>query len=64
MDKEMDDSFWNPKSAEQLAAEQGIDRPQSLDALIGSAADLWSSDEEFHEFLTSIDRHRREPAPT
>jgi hypothetical protein len=56
--------FWSPKSAEQIAAEQGITQPQDLDQLTGAAADLWSSDEDFDEFLASIDRHRREPTST
>jgi hypothetical protein len=58
-----DAEFWKRKTVEELAAEQGITRPQSLDDLIGAAADLWASDEEFERFVASIDRHRREATP-
>jgi hypothetical protein len=56
--------FWTPTSAENTAAEQGVREPQDLGLLTGAAADLWSSDEEFDEFLASIDRHRHRPRPT
>jgi hypothetical protein len=51
-------SFSSPKSAGQIAMEKRTLRPQNVDQLMGAAADLWSSDEEFDEFLASIDRHR------
>lgn len=57
-----EDRFWHPKTADELAAEQGVVSPQSLDELTGAAADLWENDEEFEQFLASIDRHPREPA--
>ena len=52
--------FWQPKSVEQLAAEQGIHAPQSIDVLIGAAADLWDSNEDFEQFLSEIERRRHE----
>jgi hypothetical protein len=61
MHRRSDDDFWSPASLEQLAREQGITRPQSLDRLIGAAEDLWDNDDDFERFLTTIDRHRREP---
>ncbi len=54
------DAFWQPKTAEELAAEQGIDGPQDLDGLIGDGAELWDTDEEFDEFLRGIEARRRE----
>jgi hypothetical protein len=58
------DDFWSPKTAHQIAAEQGIRGPQQLDQLAGAAADLWASDEEFDHFLAAIDRHHQEPTST
>lgn len=54
MNDKPNNDFWASKSAEQIAAEQGITSPQPLDQLIGAAADLWESDEEFEQFLASI----------
>jgi hypothetical protein len=54
------EAFWTPRGVEQLAADQGITEPQSLDRLIGAAPDLWVDDAEFDRFLSSIDRNRRE----
>lgn len=53
-------AFWRPKSAQQIAAEQGITQPRPLDQLFGAARGLWDDDEEFDQFLASIDRNRRE----
>ena len=60
MADEQKDNFWKPKSIDQLTVEQGIKAPQSLDKLAGAVADFWASDEDFEQFLSSIDRHRRE----
>jgi len=48
------DSFWKPKSLAALAAEQGISAPHAFEELHGAGAEL------FEDFITSIDRHRRE----
>jgi len=53
-------SFWTPATAEQIAKQQGIVSPQSLDQLIGAAPELWATDDEFDQFLASVDRNRRE----
>lgn len=63
MEKQNENSFWKPQLIDELAEAQGIRTPQSLDRLIGAAADLWESDEEFERFVISIDRHRREAPP-
>lgn len=46
--------FWQEKTLDELAAEQGLRLPQSLDRLIGRGQDLWESDEEFEEFLRAL----------
>ena len=56
------ENFWNPKSAEQVAAEQGITQPQTLDQLTGAASNLWESDEDFQQFLWFLEHERRERA--
>lgn len=43
--------FWTELPLEQLAAKQGVTPVSSLDDLLGAAASLWASDEEFEEFL-------------
>ncbi|MBI3272940.1 MAG: hypothetical protein HYZ53_28385 [Planctomycetes bacterium] len=52
--------FWRERTVEELAAEQGATLPQSVDALLGSGANLWESDEDFHAFLACLGRS---PAP-
>jgi len=54
------EGFWQSRSVEQLAAEQGLDAPQDLGRLIGAGAVLWGSDEEFDEFVHGIEARRRE----
>ncbi len=60
MSNDTPENFWSYKTAEQIAAEQGIRAPQPLHILTGAAADLWKSDDEFEQFFASIDRHPRE----
>jgi hypothetical protein len=52
--------FLPETTIEQLMAQQGIAGPQDLDALIGSGADLWDSDEEFERFQTRLRESRQE----
>lgn len=54
------DEFWEAKSVEQLAAEQGIEPVQDLLALVGSASSLWGSDEDFERFVAGIYERRHE----
>ena len=42
--------FWEQKTIEELAREQGKG-PVNLDEVIGRGAHLWTSDEEFEQFL-------------
>ncbi len=54
------EDFWRGLTLEQLASEQGVAVPQAIDNLIGAAADLWESEEEFVRFVNSIYERRRE----
>jgi len=58
------DDFWREPTIEQLAAEQDLRVPQTVDGMIGAGADLWGSDEEFGEFVSGIYERRREGAHT
>jgi hypothetical protein len=62
MNEPSKDNFWKPKAIQELAQQQGIEGPQSLEKITGVASELWESDEDFENFLQSIDRHRREAA--
>ncbi len=55
-------SFWKERTIDELAAEQGVAGPQSLDRLMGQGSDLWGSEREFSEFVDAI-RARRRIAP-
>jgi hypothetical protein len=48
------------RSIDDVAREQGITSPQDLDQIVGSAADLWESDQEFRSFVDGIATRRRE----
>ena len=51
-------NFWRGRTLDQIAAQQGVSVPQSLDDMIGAAANLWNDDEDFNRFLQGI-RDRR-----
>jgi uncharacterized protein (DUF2384 family) len=53
-------SFSQRKSIEQLAAEQGVKLEGQLEGILGAGADLWTSDEEFEEFVRGIYERRKE----
>ena len=55
-------AFWQHKTAEQIAAEQGIGpvTDKDLDEMIGMGKGLWKTDEEFEEFLAGIYERRRQ----
>lgn len=48
------DLFWEERTVEQLAAEQGILGPQPFDRVVGQGSDLWADDQEFSEFLQEL----------
>src|SRR5438105_3276758 len=50
--------FWIEPTIEELATEQGVAIPQSMERLAGQGADLWSSEEEFDSFLSEIYQRR------
>ncbi|MBI2909436.1 MAG: hypothetical protein HYX92_17460 [Chloroflexi bacterium] len=51
---EHDDSFWHPKTFEELAKEQGILAPQKWEDLTGG----WPEGADFEEFMEAIRRAR------
>lgn len=54
------EEFWREPTLDDLASEQGMACAQRLEDLVGAAADLWSSDEEFDRFVEDIRDRRRE----
>lgn len=56
------EDFWREATVQELAAEQGLLVPQTLDNMVGAAADLWESDEEFMQFVICMYERRREGA--
>lgn len=54
--------FWQAKTIDELAAEQGVSVPQDLDALLGAGKDLWADDAEFDAFLADLSECRRQGA--
>jgi len=52
--------FWQKKTIEELAAEQGVPLVPNLDALLGAGEDLWADDAEFEAFLGYLEAIRRE----
>jgi hypothetical protein len=54
------EDFWRELTIEALAAEQGLAVPQALDTMVGAAANLWESDEDFVQFVAAIYERRRE----
>ena len=56
---ERNGAFWQHRTIEQIAAEQGI-KETDVDKLIGRGKDLWSSDEEFERFVAGIYERRRQ----
>ena len=53
-------SFWQERSIEELAREQGVRPVERLEDVLGRHADLWESDEEFEQFLRDIYERRRD----
>jgi hypothetical protein len=53
-------AFWQHKTAEEIAKEQGKGPITDLDKIIGGGKDLWDSDEEFERFVAGIYERRRQ----
>jgi hypothetical protein len=51
--------FWNPKTLEELVAEQGVRPIQRLEDVLGQGAGLWRDDAELDAFLAEL-RQRRQ----
>jgi hypothetical protein len=47
------------KSLAELAAEQGVTRPQTFETLFGAGADLWDDDAAFEAFLEDLRQSRQ-----
>jgi hypothetical protein len=58
------DDFWQEKSLEQLAREQGLAQQRPVDQLIGRGRDLWDSDSQLEQFLADIHERRHETSTT
>lgn len=56
---ETPNGFWQERTLNELAAEQGISIPQSFDTLLGAGRELWESDECCELFVSSIYERRR-----
>jgi len=54
------EKFWQEKSIDQMAEEQGIRPVKRLEDVLGRHADLWGSDEEFEAFVNGIYERRRQ----
>ncbi len=48
------EDFWEEKSLERLAAEQGVEPVSRFEDVFGTGAGLWESDEDFDAFLSAI----------
>ena len=55
---ERNGAFWQHKTIEEIAAEQGI-KETDVDKLIGRGKGLWANDEELDRFLEDIRRRRQ-----
>ncbi len=54
------EGFWQEKTLEQLAAEQGVKPIARLEEVLGKGADLWENDLDFENFVQGIYDRRRE----
>lgn len=55
--------FWQEKSVEELARDQGVAVPQPLDEIIGKGVDLWEDEADFDSFVGGIYERRRSTEP-
>jgi hypothetical protein len=47
------EAFWQEKSLEQLAAEQGVSAVLRFEDLWGKGSDLWTDEDDFEAFLAA-----------
>ena len=59
-DEECPENFWHHKSVDELATEQGLGPVHDLDQLFGCATDLWETEEEWNNYMDSIQMGRKE----
>jgi hypothetical protein len=51
--------FWEPKTLEQLAAEQGVQPIARLEEALGPRGELWKDDADLDAFLLAVRDRRR-----
>jgi hypothetical protein len=56
------DAFWEERSLEQLAGEQGVQPVRRLEDVWGSGSGLWPDDQDFQAFLAATKGAEREEA--
>ena len=54
------EDFWQRKTLEELASEQGVEPISRLEDILGKGAALWSTDTEFETFIADIQSRRKE----
>lgn len=54
--------FWEAKTIDELAAEQGIKPVERLEEVLGQGSDLWRDDAELESFLAAVRESRRKEA--
>ena len=53
-------NFWHQKSVGELAAEQGVGPVNDLDCLFGCGKDLWETEEEWNDYMETVQSGRKE----
>jgi hypothetical protein len=51
--------FWESKTLEELAAEQGVHPIERLEEVLGRGADLWRDEAEWEAFLSALQESRQ-----
>lgn len=54
--------FWESKTLEELAAEQGVRPIEHLEEVLGRGADLWRDEAEWEAFLSALPESRQKGA--
>ena len=55
-----EENFWYQKSVEELAGEQCVDPVNDLERLFGCGKDLWETEEEWNDYMESVQMGRKE----
>ncbi len=54
--------FWESKTLEELAAEQGVSPIERLEEVFGRGADLWRDEAEWEAFLSALPESQQKGA--